>query len=166
MLSSYDVAELKPNSLYGSSMRRKNEMNEHTRDNSSNMDNISVDRMEFSCSERWENILKAFPSESESLETYKRLLKWSEFVFYIYVSFKLLPLAASKYLEKNLDFLFKIFFGTTTTAVLASITKNKDLAGVLCWCWPDYGVPPGASCFMSTALLSNHFSTGAYYPEG
>ena len=50
--------------------------------------------------------------------------------------------------------------------VAQSLTKNKDLQTIFCYCWGDYGTIPSMSHFSMHALLVNHYKNGAFYPVG
>jgi all-trans-retinol 13,14-reductase len=54
----------------------------------------------------------------------------------------------------------------TTAAVLASITDNRELIGVLAGQWGDYGLPPAQSSFGVHAIIAAHYFGGASYPIG
>jgi all-trans-retinol 13,14-reductase len=54
----------------------------------------------------------------------------------------------------------------TTADVLASITSNRELSGVLTGQWGDYGLPPGQSSFGIHAMIAAHYFGGASYPVG
>ncbi|MFZ3333850.1 MAG: NAD(P)/FAD-dependent oxidoreductase [Candidatus Acidiferrales bacterium] len=54
----------------------------------------------------------------------------------------------------------------TTADVLASITDNRELIGVLAGQWGDYGLPPAQSSFGVHAIIAAHYFGGASYPIG
>ena len=54
----------------------------------------------------------------------------------------------------------------TTGEVLASLTANRELMGVLAAQWGDYGLPPARSSFAVHATIVEHYFEGASYPEG
>jgi all-trans-retinol 13,14-reductase len=54
----------------------------------------------------------------------------------------------------------------TTLSVLASLTDNQKLIGVLTAQYGDYGLPPAQSSFYMHALLANHYMDGGAYPIG
>ena len=57
-------------------------------------------------------------------------------------------------------------FRSSTKEVVESLTDNKDLQTIFCYCWGDYGTPPAKSHFLMQALLNKHFSNGGFYPIG
>jgi len=128
----------------------------------------SVSTMEFSSNEKdtMSNLIAAFPSEEQAIKSYFRVVQWAIIGFQIYAVLKVLPKAVSSLVGVILSPFFNSVLGTTTLEVLKSITKNKELIGVLSYMWPDYGLPPGESAFVMTALLSDHFKNGACYPAG
>ena len=60
----------------------------------------------------------------------------------------------------------KKFFSKTTKEVLESFISNPELIGVLSGQFGDYGLPPGKSSFIMTAMLTNHYFGGGSYPVG
>jgi len=54
----------------------------------------------------------------------------------------------------------------TTSNVLANITDNRELTGVLAGQWGDYGLPPAESSFGVHAIIAAHYFGGASYPVG
>ena len=54
----------------------------------------------------------------------------------------------------------------TTAEVLAEITSNRELAGVLTAQWGDYGLPPAESSFAIHATIAAHYFEGASFPVG
>jgi all-trans-retinol 13,14-reductase len=54
----------------------------------------------------------------------------------------------------------------TTAEVLAGITTNRDLQGVLAAQWGDYGLPPAESSFAVHATIAEHYFGGASFPVG
>lgn len=57
-------------------------------------------------------------------------------------------------------------FTLSTKDLVESLTDNKDLQTIFCYCWGDYGTPPAKSHFLMQALLNKHFSKGGFYPVG
>jgi all-trans-retinol 13,14-reductase len=54
----------------------------------------------------------------------------------------------------------------TTAEVLAGITTNRELAGVLTGQWGDFGLPPAQSSFGVHSMLVSHYMEGASFPVG
>ncbi|MBS1153318.1 MAG: All-trans-retinol 13,14-reductase [Myxococcaceae bacterium] len=54
----------------------------------------------------------------------------------------------------------------TTGQVLSGLTRNEELAAVLCGQLGDYGLPPSRSSFAAHAGVVNHYIQGAWYPAG
>ena len=54
----------------------------------------------------------------------------------------------------------------TVREVLAEITDDARLAGVLAGQYGDYGLPPGQASFLMHALLVQHYLAGGAYPVG
>jgi all-trans-retinol 13,14-reductase len=47
--------------------------------------------------------------------------------------------------------------------VLAEITGERELIGVLTGQWGDYGLPPAQSSFAAHATIAAHYLNGASY---
>lgn len=57
--------------------------------------------------------------------------------------------------------------GRTVAEVLqAEVTRSTELAGVLTYCWGDYGSAPHEASFFHHALIAQHYFQGSYYPVG
>jgi all-trans-retinol 13,14-reductase len=54
----------------------------------------------------------------------------------------------------------------TTAEVLGELTRNRELAAVLCGQWGNYGLPPSQSSFGMHAIIVDHYLEGAGYPVG
>jgi all-trans-retinol 13,14-reductase len=54
----------------------------------------------------------------------------------------------------------------TTREVLADLTPNPELAGVLAAQWGNYGLPPSQSSFAAHATIAAHYFEGGSYPVG
>jgi all-trans-retinol 13,14-reductase len=54
----------------------------------------------------------------------------------------------------------------TTREILESLTRNRELMGVLTAQWGDYGLPPGQSSFAAHATIAEHYFEGGSYPVG
>ncbi|MFQ5350268.1 MAG: phytoene desaturase family protein, partial [Thermoanaerobaculia bacterium] len=61
---------------------------------------------------------------------------------------------------------FMRWAGRSTGEVLAEITSDSRLRGVLVGQWGDYGLPPGQSSFAMHAIVSRHYLWGGSYPVG
>ena len=54
----------------------------------------------------------------------------------------------------------------TTREVLESLTRDRELIGVLTAQWGDYGLPPTKSSFAVHATIAEHYFGGGSYPVG
>ncbi|HYL98980.1 MAG TPA: NAD(P)/FAD-dependent oxidoreductase [Blastocatellia bacterium] len=56
--------------------------------------------------------------------------------------------------------------GRTTASVLAELTGDPELIGVLTAQWGDYGLTPSQSSFAAHSIVAAHYFEGAAYPIG
>lgn len=54
----------------------------------------------------------------------------------------------------------------STAAVLAELTEDAQLVGILTSQWGNYGAPPAESSFAAHALVARHYLEGGAYPVG
>ncbi|MGO9640789.1 MAG: phytoene desaturase family protein [Candidatus Acidiferrales bacterium] len=79
---------------------------------------------------------------------------------------KAVPLAIARVVGSFLRAPFLRWARRTTAEVLAEITPNRELAGVLAGQWGNYGLPPSQSSFAVHATIAAHYFEGASYPIG
>ncbi|MCE9597122.1 MAG: NAD(P)/FAD-dependent oxidoreductase [Spirochaetia bacterium] len=113
------------------------------------------------------NLLRHFPSEKEALKNYVKLIKAANklaipFVF----SRKLFGDTIGKLASPLSDSILAKYVRRTTGEVLADLTANKKLRGVLAGQWGDYGLPPGKSSFLIHAAVAQHYLDGGNFPVG
>ena len=48
----------------------------------------------------------------------------------------------------------------------AEVTTNGELAGILAYCWGDYGLPPAKASFFHHSMIARHYFGGSFYPVG
>jgi all-trans-retinol 13,14-reductase len=112
------------------------------------------------------SLINQFPDEVNGIESYFNIIKKAEVSFSFYVALKLIPYSIAKLFRSLFDsYLFAPYLTTSTANVINSCTKNVALAGILTWLYGDYGLSPMESCFIITALITNHYLSGAYYPD-
>jgi all-trans-retinol 13,14-reductase len=107
-----------------------------------------------------------FPTETRAIEAYfdlvARVIRNAPFFFME----KAIPAPLAAVAGRLLRWPFLRLARRTTRDVLASLTSDQRLIGVLTGQWGDYGLPPGESSFAIHALVTNHYFEGAYYPVG
>ena len=123
--------------------------------------------------DNWRAQLKTqFPEEEHAaIEKYFKLIAEYSSNSKFQIMMKLFPLWIAKIIcSTPLVGLFtKLWTGSknkSTLEVAQSLTKNKDLQTIFCYCWGDYGTIPSMSHFSMHALLVNHYKNGAFYPVG
>lgn len=120
----------------------------------------------------WQPMLeKQFPGEEAAIEKFFKLLDEYSGSTNTTVMLKIVPLWLARIVAKTplLRLFTNLWHGKnnrSTLEVVQSLTDNKDLQTVFCYCWGDYGTPPTSSHFSMQALLNNHYMKGAFYPVG
>jgi all-trans-retinol 13,14-reductase len=117
--------------------------------------------------DRFRDRLKGyFPAEAKAIDRYVDLVRTTARASQAYFMEKALPgpLAwiAGPFLRRS----FLRYASRTTADVLGSLTKNRELIGVLTGQWGDYGLPPAQGSFGIHALVAQHYISGAAYPVG
>jgi all-trans-retinol 13,14-reductase len=79
---------------------------------------------------------------------------------------KALPPTLSRFVGGYLRRSAEPFARATVNDVLAQLTPDPRLRGVLSGQWGDYGLPPGQASFFMHALLVGHYFNGGSYPVG
>ena len=112
------------------------------------------------------NLLEAFPDEEEAIKRYFALIKEVSSGMRGYYMAR----AASGLIGRVADWALarkaQRFFEQPTIEILEKLTDNPKLRAVFVAQWGYYGSPPSRSCFAIQALVTKHFSHGAYYPVG
>ena len=112
-----------------------------------------------------DNLVSRFPDDEARIDRYLRLVKGSETAFPMYVLSRCLP----RFL-RCLLLAPSVYFDKTTREVIDGIFRDsrdlETIRGVLSYLYGDYGLPPGESAFVMTALVMNHYlHGGAFYPS-
>ena len=117
--------------------------------------------------ERFRDRLKSyFPNETSAIDRYVRAVQSCAGRSSMYFAEKALPRPIARVAGPLLRAPFLRWARRTTAEVLAEITTNRELAGVLAAQWGDYGLPPGESSFAVHAIIAAHYFEGASFPVG
>ncbi|XP_036429271.1 inactive all-trans-retinol 13,14-reductase-like [Colossoma macropomum] len=115
-----------------------------------------------------EHLKKQFPKDVKAVEEIFKIMKMSARKTPFLASLKLVPQWLALFLLKSgiADLYSSIFrlIGTNATAVVGSLTSNKDLQMMFSYLF--YGVQPNDASSVINALLLHHYKRGAYYPKG
>lgn len=106
------------------------------------------------------------PKDQEAIDQYIDLIYQSQRSGRMFFAEKALPPVASWAVGGRMRKKMLSFSNRTTLEVLQSITDNKELIGVLCGQYGDYGLPPSQSSFAIHAMVVKHFIHGGNFPIG
>ena len=113
-----------------------------------------------------ETLRQAFPSDLSAIDRYLAAVhaanRWSG----LYFAEKAVPAAISSLAGGLMRAPYLRWARRTTHEVLAGMTRNRELIGVLTAQWGDYGLPPAQSSFAVHAMIVKHYLRGAFYPHG
>jgi all-trans-retinol 13,14-reductase len=107
-----------------------------------------------------------FPSETVGIDRYVRAVLACSGKTGMYFTEKALPRPIARVAGPLLRAPFLRWARRTTADVLAEVTTNRELAGVLAAQWGDYGLPPAQSSFAAHAIIAAHYFQGASFPIG
>ncbi len=113
-----------------------------------------------------DDMIGYFPNEEKAILSYMKLLDDAVRSARPYFANKAMPMILGSI---TYPFMSKNFFkysDKTTYDVLASLTNNEKLIGVLTGQWGDYGLPPKKSSFAMHAFVAKHYLDGGNYPTG
>ena len=117
--------------------------------------------------ERFRDRLKSyFPAETAGIDRYLRAVQSCAHRTSMYFTEKALPRPIARVAGPLMRAPFLRWARRTTAEVLAEITSNRELAGLLAAQWGDYGLPPGQSSFAMHAIIAAHYFEGASFPVG
>jgi phytoene dehydrogenase-like protein len=111
-------------------------------------------------------LVREFPGERPALERYVELIGDVSRAAIPYFQEKALPGVLSALARPFLGRRFRGCAARTTGEVLASLTANRELRGVLAGQYGDYGLTPRESSFAIHALVAKHYLDGGNYPVG
>lgn len=117
--------------------------------------------------ERFRRTLQqSFPAESQAIDKYLYRVESSVRASRLFFAEKALPPLLTLLAGALLRAPFLRRARVTTAQMLASLTRNRELIGVLTGQWGDYGLPPAQSSFAIHATIVDHYLEGASYPVG
>lgn len=108
----------------------------------------------------------AFPRERTAIDRYLAAIQACTQASRLYFAEKAIPRALARLAGPWMRAPFLRWSDRTTADVLAGITENRELIGVLTAQWGDYGLPPAQSSFAAHAMIAEHYLNGASYPVG
>lgn len=113
-----------------------------------------------------DGLLAWFPRDGKAIERYLAAVLSCAKASGLYFAEKAIPRLAARVAGPLMRAPFLRWGNRTTAEVLAGITTNRELIGVLTAQWGDYGLPPAQSSFAVHAIIAQHYFDGASYPVG
>jgi all-trans-retinol 13,14-reductase len=107
-----------------------------------------------------------FPGEQAAIDRYIQAVQSCVRMSKLYFAEKAIPRALARMAGGLMRAPFQRWARRTTAEVLAEITSNRELTGVLTAQWGDYGLPPAQSSFAAHAIVAGSYFEGAGYPVG
>ena len=107
-----------------------------------------------------------FPGEGAAIDRYLGAVQSCARRTNLYFAEKALPRPVARVAGPLMRGPFLRWARRTTAEVLAELTSNQELAGVLAAQWGDYGLPPAQSSFAVHAIIATHYFEGASFPVG
>lgn len=111
-------------------------------------------------------LAERFPGERPAIERYVRTVRRVGRDSGGFFAEKALPAPLALLLGGLLRRKLMRWARRTTGEVLAEVTPDPRLRGVLAGQWGDYGLPPAESSFAMHAILVRHYLWGGSYPLG
>jgi all-trans-retinol 13,14-reductase len=113
-----------------------------------------------------ERIKRYFPSEGRAIDRYIEAVRSCVRASRLFYAEKAVPGFVAGVAGRWMRSGFLRWARRTTADVLAEITSNRELIGLLTAQWGDYGLPPAQSSFGAHATIAQHYFEGAMYPVG
>ena len=107
-----------------------------------------------------------FPEEETAIRAYYQLIEKVSGAAGSYFAERTMPDWLSNWIGHKLQRQFLSYSNRTTYDVLAELTTNQKLIGVLCAQCGNYGLTPKKSSFGAHAVIIAHFLDGGNYPVG
>ncbi len=111
-------------------------------------------------------LIDYFPQERAAIEGYLALVIQATRSARGFFTERAMPPWMGRLAAPFLGRTFQKFSDQTTWEVLAKLTKNEKLIGVLTTQYGDYGLPPKQSSFVIHAMVVKHYFEGGCYPVG
>ena len=129
---------------------------------------VGEDSFDFSAGlDRFRDGLKQrFPGETQAIDGYIAAVLACNRVSGLYYAEKAVPAPIARLAGGLMRAPYLGWARRTTAEVLAGLTGNRELTGVLTAQWGDYGLPPAQSSFAVHATIAEHYFGGASYPVG
>ncbi|XP_054854385.1 all-trans-retinol 13,14-reductase isoform X2 [Eublepharis macularius] len=117
-----------------------------------------------------DGLKKQFPDEAAAIDRFVTLVRRTAKGSSHMALLKMLPMPLVRFLNSTgllgLISPFCRMVSKSLSEVIAGFTTNADLKAVFSYIFPTYGVIPTESSFPLHALISDHYSKGAWYPQG
>lgn len=113
-----------------------------------------------------QNLVEAFPDEAEAIDAFLLRVREVAGTMRSYLASRTLPRRLIGPIEWLVARDARKHLLARTDEELAKLTDDPRLRTVLAAQWGYCGAPPSRSSFAVQALITRHFSHGAYYPEG
>ncbi|MCC6874838.1 MAG: NAD(P)/FAD-dependent oxidoreductase [Sandaracinaceae bacterium] len=113
-----------------------------------------------------QNLLDAFPGETEAIDGYLHLVRAVSKHMKSYYLARLLPPEIGRFTDPIFARGAQKWLTARTADVIAELTQNDKLRALFTAQWGYYGSPPSRSSFAIQALVVKHFLHGGYYPVG
>ena len=113
-----------------------------------------------------ERMKEYFPGEAVAIDRYIEAVEAAANASSLFFAEKAIPAPVARLAGPLMRRRFLHYADRTTASVLGSLTRNRELIGVLTGQWGDYGLPPGQSSFAMHAIVARHYFGGASYPVG
>ncbi|HEX4457802.1 MAG TPA: NAD(P)/FAD-dependent oxidoreductase [Polyangia bacterium] len=107
-----------------------------------------------------------FPAQRDAIDRYIDLVRAAVHASRRFFLEKALPPAVARVVGGYLRSAAEPFARATVRDVLAQLTSDARLRGVLAGQWGDYGLPPAQASFFMHALVVGHYFNGGAYPVG
>jgi len=111
-------------------------------------------------------IREYFPRDAKAVDRYFATVNRAALRMGFYFAERLLPPWLARVGTPLVRRVHRPYSDRTTATVMASITRNREWAGVLTSQWGQYGLPPEQSAFGIHALVTRSFFGGTSYPVG
>jgi all-trans-retinol 13,14-reductase len=113
-----------------------------------------------------ERLKSYFPGDAPAIDRYIAAVLACTNAMGRFFAEKAVPAAIARLVGSFLRAPFLRWANRTTAEVLAELTPNRKMAGVLAGQWGNYGLPPSQSSFATHATIAAHYFEGASYPVG
>ena len=113
-----------------------------------------------------EGMKQFFPRETRAIDRYIAAVQSCNRASGLFYAEKAIPAPVAALAGTLMRVPYMRWAKRTTREVLESLTRNRELIGVLTAQWGDYGLPPAKSSFAVHATIAEHYFAGGSYPAG